>query len=115
METQQTIYCGSGKAKDGKFGEFFSISICLSDLPKEHISEAKNGKKYINLNINRKKEPDQYGKDLSVQVDTWKPTPQGSVPQGNLPQAMAHDSKSQYSSPEDQYSVDQHEDQTLPF
>ena len=103
METQQTIYCGSGKAKDGKFGEFFSISICLSDLPKEHITEAKNGKKYINLNINRKKEPDQYGKDLSVQVDTWKPTPQG-----NLPQAMAHAPKPQYVAPQD-------EDQTLPF
>ncbi len=106
METQQTIYCGSGKAKDGKFGEFFSISICLSDLPKEHISEAKNGKKYINLNINRKKEPDQYGKDLSVQVDTWKPTPQGSVPQ-----AMAYAPKPQYVSPQDEeYSGDK-----LPF
>lgn len=68
-----TIYCGSGKIKTGKFGEFFSVSICLSDLPKEHITEAKNGKKYINLNINKKKEADQYGKDLSVQVDTWKP------------------------------------------
>jgi len=99
METQQTIYCGSGKTKEGKFGEFFSISICLSDLPKEHISEAKNGKKYINLNINRKKEPDQYGKDLSVQVDTWKPTPQ----------AMAHAPKPQYSAPQDE------EDSQLPF
>ena len=103
METQQTIYCGSGKVKDGKFGEFFSISICLSDLPKEHITEAKNGKKYINLNINRKKEPDQYGKDLSVQVDTWKPTPQS-----NVPQAMAHAPKPQYAAPHD-------EDQALPF
>jgi hypothetical protein len=44
-------------------------------LPKEHITEAKNGKKYINLAINRKKDPDQYGKDLSVAVDTWKPEP----------------------------------------
>ena len=94
METQQTIYCGSGKTKEGKFGEFFSISICLSDLPKEHITEAKNGKKYINLNINRKKEPDQYGKDLSVQVDTWKPDPNRQVPT-----AMAHTPKQEYSAP----------------
>ena len=71
----KTIYCGSGKIKTGKFGEFFSVSICLSDLPKEFITESKNGKKYINMNINRKKEPDKYGKDLSVQVDTWKPEP----------------------------------------
>jgi hypothetical protein len=84
----QTIYCGSGKTKQGKFGEFFSISICLSDLPKEHITEAKNGKKYVNLNVNRKKEADQYGKDLSVQVDTWKPDP-----------AKAHTPKQEYSLP----------------
>jgi hypothetical protein len=71
----KTIYVGSGKTHQGKYGEFFKVSICLSDLPKEFITEAKNGKKYINLSINRKKDPDQYGKDLSVQVDTWKPEP----------------------------------------
>jgi hypothetical protein len=71
----KTIYVGSGKTQQGKYGEFFKVSICLSDLPNEHITEAKNGKKYINLAINRKKEPDQYGKDLSIQVDTWKPEP----------------------------------------
>ena len=71
----KTIYVGSGKTQSGKYGDFFKVSICLSDLPKELITEAKNGKKYINLTINRKKEPDQYGKDLSVQVDTYKPEP----------------------------------------
>jgi hypothetical protein len=71
----KTIYVGSGKTQQGKYGEFFKVSICLSDLPKEFITEAKNGKKYINLAINRKKEPDQYGKDLSIQVDTYKPEP----------------------------------------
>ena len=95
MDTNQTIYCGSGKTKQGKFGEFFSISICLSDLPKEHITEAKNGKTYVNLNLNRKKEADQYGKDLSVQVDTWKPDP-----------AKAH-------TPKQEYAKD--ESDTLPF
>jgi hypothetical protein len=71
----KTIYCGSGKTQQGKYGEFFKVSICLSDLPAEHITTAKNGKKYINLAINKKQAPDQYGKDLSVQVDTWKPEP----------------------------------------
>jgi len=69
----KTIYVGSGKTQTGKYGEFFKVSICLSDLPKEHITEAKNGKKYINLTINKKQQADQYGKDLSVQIDTWKP------------------------------------------
>jgi hypothetical protein len=71
----KTIYCGSGKTQTGKYGEFFKVSICLSDLPAEHITTAKNGKKYINLAINKKQAPDQYGKDLSVAVDQWKPEP----------------------------------------
>jgi hypothetical protein len=69
----EKIYCGSGKTRSGQYGEFYGISICLSDLPKEHITTAKNGKKYINLTVSKKKEADQYGKDLSVSVDTFKP------------------------------------------
>jgi hypothetical protein len=80
----KTIYVGSGKTQSGKYGEFFKVSICLSGLPKEFITEAKNGKKYINLTINRKKEADQYGKDLSVQVDTWKPEPKKELVNSQL-------------------------------
>jgi hypothetical protein len=76
----KTIYCGSGKTQQGKFGEFYKVSICLSDLPAEHITTAKNGKKYINLTVNKKQAPDQYGKDLSVQIDTWKPEPKVENP-----------------------------------
>lgn len=75
--SEQKIYCGSGVTKSEGWQK---VSICLSDLPKEYITTAKNGKKYINLNINKKKEADQYGKDISVSVDTWKPTPQAPAP-----------------------------------
>lgn len=75
--SEQKIYCGSGVTKSDAWQK---VSICLSDLPKEYITTAKNGKKYINLNINKKKESDQYGKDISVSVDTWKPTPQAPAP-----------------------------------
>lgn len=78
--SDQKIYVGSGKTQSGKFGEFYKVSICLSDLPAEHITTAKNGKKYINLAVNKKQAPDQYGKDLSVQVDTWKPEPKVEAP-----------------------------------
>jgi hypothetical protein len=37
-----------------------------------HVQEF-NGKKFIKLNINVKPEPDQYGKDVSVSIDTWRP------------------------------------------
>jgi hypothetical protein len=75
MEKQNRIYCGSGK-KAEKF-DILNISVCLSNLPKEFITESKdkNGvvKKYIKLKVVGKREPDQYGKTHSVEVDTWKP------------------------------------------
>lgn len=44
------------------------ISLCLSDLPKTHMSKAKNGKIYINISVGMRKEPDQWGRDLKVYV-----------------------------------------------
>jgi hypothetical protein len=82
--SEQKIYCGSGQTKNDGWQK---VNICLSDLPKEYITTAKNGKKYISLNINKKKEADQYGKDLAVSVDTWKPTPQEQAPAPAMPPA----------------------------
>jgi hypothetical protein len=48
------------------------ISICLSDLPKEKITAAKNGKKYINLVLADKKETDQYGNTHTIWVKQSK-------------------------------------------
>lgn len=72
MEKKEKIYIGNGKTIEGQYGTFRSSSICLTDIPKEHIFEY-NGKKYIKVIINDKKEVDQYGKNVSIQVDTWKP------------------------------------------
>lgn len=72
MENKEVIYAGSGKTVSGQYGEFFKVTVCLSDLPKEHLFEY-NGKKYVKLDISKKKETDQYGKNVKVQVDTWKP------------------------------------------
>lgn len=77
--SQEKIYAGSGKIQNGQYGEFYKISICLDDIPAEHITTAKNGKRYVNLTVNKKKETDQYGKNLSVQVDTWKPEQSGAA------------------------------------
>ncbi len=70
------IYVGNGKKK---FDNLRSVSICLTDLPQEHIFEY-NGKKYLKLNVSDKKEPDQYGKDVSVTVDTWQPDKKTEAP-----------------------------------
>jgi hypothetical protein len=64
------IYVGKGKKSN--YG--IKVSICLSDLPAEHITTANNGKKYINLEVSEMKQPDQWGKTHTVTVDTWKPT-----------------------------------------
>ncbi len=36
-------------------------SICLSDIPKELITTAKNGKKYLNVVVNQRRVIGQYG------------------------------------------------------
>lgn len=73
MENTKPLYCGSGKTRSGQYGDFQAVSICMTDIPKEHISTASNGKQYVNITISKKKEVDQYGKDLTVVIDTWKP------------------------------------------
>ena len=65
---KQKVYCGSGKKRSDNW---ISATINLDKI-KEHIQEY-NGSKFIKVNINVKSEPDQYGKDLSVTIDTWKP------------------------------------------
>lgn len=37
-------------------------SICLTDIPKDLIVTANNGKKYLNIFIRSRKEPSKYGK-----------------------------------------------------
>lgn len=39
------------------------LDICLSDIPKELIKTAKNGKKYLKAIINPRREPDSDGYD----------------------------------------------------
>jgi hypothetical protein len=51
---------------------FYNGSICLSDIPKEKITEGKNGKKYLNITLWVNDTPDQYGNIGSVQVSQTK-------------------------------------------
>ena len=69
MEKQEKIRCGSGKKK----GEGWLQVTVNPDVISQHIQEF-NGKKYVKLNINIGK-PDKYGKDVSISIDTWQPTP----------------------------------------
>ena len=48
------------------------ISICLSDLPKEKMKKAANGKIYMNMIVAERREPDQYENDHTVFCDRSK-------------------------------------------
>jgi len=77
MSEEKKIYCGNGQKK----GEtWLKASICLSNIPKEHTFEY-NGKKYVKVNINIKDELDQYGNDVAISVDKWKPDTEQSTKQ----------------------------------
>lgn len=53
-------------------GKIISCSICLTDIPKATITEASNGKKYLNFVVDEKRETDQYGKTHSVYIQQSK-------------------------------------------
>jgi|TARA_R110002012_G_scaffold310425_1_gene518634 hypothetical protein len=83
IKMEDKIYVGSGTEKFD--GNLVSCSLCLSDLPSEHVFEY-SGKKYIKLNVQKKKQADEYGKTHYVAVDTWKPEPkkqEASAPAGD--------------------------------
>jgi len=57
-----------------------SISICLSDIPKDKIKLAANGKKYLNLAVAQRKEVSQYGETHTVFVSQDKEEREASTP-----------------------------------
>jgi len=61
----EKIYVGKGKTIATKFGEFQSINIELDVLLK-NCHTAKNGKKYVDLDVSKMKQEDNYGNDLKV-------------------------------------------------
>jgi len=71
MSTEKTTYCGSGK----KQSETWLKATINIDKIKDHIEEFK-GHKFVRLNINIKDEADQFGKDVSISIDTWQPEEQ---------------------------------------
>jgi len=70
MENKK-IYCGNGKAY-GQYGAV-GINICLDDIPGSYIQKAKNGKRYLRLNVSPNREPDKYGNTHNLTVNTWQP------------------------------------------
>jgi len=66
---EETIFVGTGWANQE--GWAINISVCLSDIPKEYITEYK-GKKYIKLGVIKRKSEGDKGQTHFVKVDTYK-------------------------------------------
>lgn len=49
-----------------------NINLCLSDIPKDKIFTSKNGKQYLSICVTERKEPDNYGNDLTAYVNQSK-------------------------------------------
>lgn len=78
-EKQNKVYCGSGKKKSDTW---LSATINVDKI-QDYIQEY-NGSKFVKININLKSEPDQYGKDVSISIDTWKPEESKNKPNPNF-------------------------------
>lgn len=62
------IYCGNGKIINGQYGQFIAVNLEVDKLL-QHCVTAQNGKRYINLNISDRKNPDSYGNTKKVVVN----------------------------------------------
>ncbi|MDR1199825.1 MAG: hypothetical protein LBK94_12580 [Prevotellaceae bacterium] len=49
-----------------------AISLCLSDIPKDKIKKAANGKHYVNLILSERKEKGKYGETHALMVSKTK-------------------------------------------
>lgn len=62
------IYVWNGKTRSSQYGEFYTIWVKLEELEKYVWDSG-----YVNLVINKRKEPDNYGNDLTVTINDYKP------------------------------------------
>jgi hypothetical protein len=68
MEQQKKIKLGSGKKRKENW---MTASLCITDALNNAYEY--NGKKYVNLNINIADQPNQYGKDVEISLNTYQP------------------------------------------
>ena len=86
--SDQKIFVGGAKELSGNYGAFHKISFNHNDL--NLLMENLNAKGYVNLDMNKRREPSQYGQTHSLTVDTWEPQPQGQAQQSQKYQQGQH-------------------------
>lgn len=79
MNNEQKQYVGGAKKMSGNFGDFHKISFSAQDI--ELLQHNLNAKGYVNLVMNERRTPSQYGQTHSITIDTWEPQQTGGAPQ----------------------------------
>lgn len=98
MSDNKKIYLAKGKVQSPNWMKM-SISEKSLKMMMENLSEY-SGSRFAKVNINILDQPDKYGKDVEMTLDTWKPD-------GSQPTAVPPESKEQEYVPI--------EDSSLPF
>lgn len=70
----EKIYCGNWKVRTSTYGEFYTLSLKLSEL-ENYVNE----KWYVSIVVNKRKQPDNYGNDLAVTINDYKPSEEKPV------------------------------------
>ena len=60
--------------------ELINVSICVSDIPRDQIKVANNGKKYIAVCVSQLREPDSYENTHSVFMRQTKEEREAKIP-----------------------------------
>ena len=100
MAGQEKIYVGSGIEKvfdDG--GSIVNVMVCLSDIPKEHITE-KDNKRWVNLTVAKRRTPSERGASHYVTINTYR-APADSDRQDRPPPAAAPQEQGEIADAED--------------
>lgn len=56
------------------------LNICVSDLPKDRIIKGRNGKKYINLVLDERREVSQFGETHTITLSQSKEEREAKAP-----------------------------------
>ena len=78
--SEQKVYVGNGTEKTGNFGTFFKLSFSRDDI--ETLMSNLNEKGYVNIVMNKRRQPSQYGATHSLNIDFWQPSDQSQQQTG---------------------------------
>lgn len=81
MSQEKKVFCGSGKKRSENW-----LSVSLNPAKFKEFVQEYNGTEFIKLNINILAQPDKYGKDVQVSIDTWKPNTNANT--SDLPKSV---------------------------